>query len=196
MTTHEKLRQLTLTSLFIALVVLFGMTPLGLIPVGTLNATILHIPVIIGVIALGLKPGLILGLAFGLVSTLRAFNIPLPASPLVDVLMDKSPLLVVAMSIVPRPLVPLAAYLIARLPLRGPKRYGLLCGAGLAGSATNTVFYLGLMLVFYGLMGLDNAAIIATITGSGAVQGALEAALAAIIVPPVVLALEKIQKRK
>ena len=52
MTTHEKLRQLTLTSLFIALVVLFGMTPLGLIPVGTLNATILHIPVIIGVIAL------------------------------------------------------------------------------------------------------------------------------------------------
>ena len=74
MTTHEKLRQLTLTSLFIALVVLFGMTPLGLIPVGTLNATILHIPVIIGVIALGLKPGLILGLAFGLVSTLRAFG--------------------------------------------------------------------------------------------------------------------------
>ena len=79
MTTHEKLRQLTLTSLFIALVVLFGMTPLGLIPVGTLNATILHIPVIIGVIALGLKPGLILGLAFGLVSTLRAFGIPLQA---------------------------------------------------------------------------------------------------------------------
>ena len=60
-------------------------------PVGTLNATILHIPVIIGVIALGLKPGLILGLAFGLVSTLRAFGIPLPASPLVMTLMDKSP---------------------------------------------------------------------------------------------------------
>ena len=40
------------------------------------------------------------------------------------------------------------------------------------------------------------AAIIATITGTGAVQGALEAAAAAIIVPPVVLALEKIQKRK
>ena len=52
MTTHEKLRQLTLTSLFIALVVLFGMTPLGLIPVGTLNATILHIPVIIGAVLL------------------------------------------------------------------------------------------------------------------------------------------------
>ncbi len=196
MTTHEKLRQLTLTSLFIALVVLFGMTPLGLIPVGRLNATILHIPVIIGVIALGLKPGLILGLAFGLVSTLRAFGIPLPASALVMTLMDKSPLLVVVMSVAPRLLVPLLAYLVARLPLRGVRRYGLLCGASLIGSITNTVFYLGLMLVFYAFMGLDNAAIIATITGTGAVQGALEAAAAAIIVPPVVLALEKIQKRK
>ena len=156
----------------------------------------MHIPVIIGVIALGLKPGLVLGLAFGLVSTLRAFGIPLPASALVMTLMDKSPLLVVVMSVAPRLLVPLLAYLVARLPLRGVRRYGLLCGASLIGSITNTVFYLGLMLVFYALMGLDNAAIIATITGTGAVQGALEAAAAAIIVPPVVLALEKIQKRK
>ena len=52
------------------------------------------------------------------------------------------------------------------------------------------------MLVFYAFMVLDKSAIIATITGTGAVQGALEAAVAAIIVPPVVLALEKIQKRK
>ena len=90
------------------------------------------------------------------------------------------------MSVAPRLLVPLLAYLVARLPLRGVRRYGLLCGASLVGSITNTVFYLGLMLVFYAFMGLDNAAIIATITGTGAVQGALEAAVAAIIVPPVV----------
>ena len=68
MTTHEKLRQLTLTSLFITLVVLFGMTPLGLIPVGTLNATILHIPVIIGAVLLGPMAGGILGGVFGLCS--------------------------------------------------------------------------------------------------------------------------------
>ena len=78
MTTHEKTSPTHAHIAVIALVVLFGMTPLGLIPVGTLNATILHIPVIIGVIALGLKPGIILGLAFGLVSTLRAFGIRCP----------------------------------------------------------------------------------------------------------------------
>ena len=196
MTTHEKLRQLTLTSQFIAQVVLFGMTPLGLIPVGTLNATILHIPVIIGVIALGLKPGLILGLAFGLVSTLRAFGIPLPASALVMTLMDKSPLLVVVMSVAPRLLVPLLAYLVARLPLRGVRRYGLLCGASLVGSITNTVFYLGLMLLFYILTSLDAAAVLGLIAGTGALGGGAEAVVAALVTTPVVLALEKIQKRK
>ena len=110
--------------------------------------------------------------------------------------MDKSPLLVVAMSIVPRLLVPLAAYLIARLPLRGPKRYGLLCGAGLAGSATNTVFYLGLMLAFYGLMAWT------TLPSSPPlpVQARCKAPWRPPSRPsssrPVVLALEKIQKRK
>ena len=49
--------------MFIALVVLLGLTPLGLIPLGFINVTILHIPVIIGALALGLKGGLILGLA-------------------------------------------------------------------------------------------------------------------------------------
>jgi uncharacterized membrane protein len=37
--------------------------------------------------------------------------------------------------------------------------------------------------------------VIATITGIGGLQGILEAIVACIIVPPVVLALEKIQKK-
>ena len=45
-------------------------------------------------------------------------------------LMDKSPLLVVVMSVAPRLLVPLLAYLVARLPLRGPKRYGFSAARG------------------------------------------------------------------
>ena len=195
MTTHEKLRQFTLTSLFVALIALLGLTPLGIIPVGPLSATILHIPVIIGAIALGRNAGLILGLAFGLVSTLRAFGIPLPASPLVLTMMEKSPLPVVVMSVVPRLLVPLVAWGISRAALRGGKRYALLCASGVAGSLTNTVFYLGLMVLFYALMGLDSTAVIATITGIGGLQGILEAIVACIIVPPVVLALEKIQKK-
>lgn len=197
MAASKATRQLTLTALFIALVVLLGLTPLGLIPLGFINVTILHIPVIIGALVLGLKGGLILGCAFGLVSTLRAFGIPLPASALVSNLMAESPLLVVVMSMLPRLLVPLATcglcHLLAR---RGARRSVALAASAVAGTLTNTVFYLGLMLLFYILTSLDAAAVLGLIAGTGALGGGAEAVVAALVTTPVVLALEKIQKRK
>ena len=54
-------RQLSLTALFVALVFLLGLTPLGLITLGFINVTILCLPVIVGTILLGLKTGLLLG---------------------------------------------------------------------------------------------------------------------------------------
>ena len=80
MTQKQATRSLTLTAMFVALVALLGLTPLGIIPLGFINVTILHIPVVIGTLVLGLRGGLILGCTFGLVSTLRAFGIPLPGS--------------------------------------------------------------------------------------------------------------------
>ena len=136
MAASKATRQLTLTALFIALVVLLGLTPLGLIPLGFINVTILHIPVIIGALVLGLKGGLILGCAFGLVSTLRAFGIPLPASALVSNLMAESPLLVVVMSMLPRLLVPLATCgLCHLLERRGARRSVALAACGGGGHA-------------------------------------------------------------
>ena len=197
MAASKATRQLTLTALFIALVVLLGLTPLGLIPLGFINVTILHIPVIIGALVLGLKGGLILGCAFGLVSTLRAFGIPLPASALVSNLMAESPLLVVVMSMLPRLLVPLATCgLCHLLECRGARRSVALAASAVAGTLTNTVFYLGLMLLFYILTSLDAAAVLGLIAGTGALGGGAEAVVAALVTTPVVLALEKIQKRK
>ena len=197
MATSKATRQLTLTALFIALVVLLGLTPLGLIPLGFINVTILHIPVIISALVLGLKGGLILGCAFGLVSTLRAFGIPLPASALVSNLMAESPLLVVVMSMLPRLLVPLATCgLCHLLERRGARRSVALAASAVAGTLTNTVFYLGLMLLFYILTSLDAAAVLGLIAGTGALGGGAEAVVAALVTTPVVLALEKIQKRK
>ena len=50
--------------------------------------------------------------------------------------------------------------------------------AAAAGSLINTVFYLGLMLVFYSITGLDSAAVLGTIAGVGALNGSLEAVAA------------------
>ena len=56
--------KLTVTALFIALVLLFGLTPVGLIPLGFVNVTILCVPVIVGTLLLGFRTGLILGACF------------------------------------------------------------------------------------------------------------------------------------
>ena len=103
---RKQLGNLVLLALFVALIVLLGFTPLGLIPLGFINVTILCVPVIVGTLYMGWKNGLILGLAFGLTSFASALMKP---SALVSTLMGASPVLVALMSIVPRLLVPLAA---------------------------------------------------------------------------------------
>ena len=73
---QKKLRNLVLLALFIALIFLLGQTPLGLIPLGWCNVTLLVIPVAVGTLYMGLKNGLILGLAFGATSFLSALMRP------------------------------------------------------------------------------------------------------------------------
>ena len=63
---RKKLGDFVLLALFVALIVLLGFTPLGLIPLGFINVTILCVPVIVGALYMGWKNGLLLGLAFGL----------------------------------------------------------------------------------------------------------------------------------
>ena len=60
-----KMVQLALLS---AIMVVLAVTPLGMINLGFINATTLHIPVIVGAILLGPKAGAFLGGVFGLIS--------------------------------------------------------------------------------------------------------------------------------
>lgn len=55
-----------------AVTMVLGLTPLGIIPIGPLNATILHVPVIIGAVLEGPVVGFVIGLIFGLFSLYRA----------------------------------------------------------------------------------------------------------------------------
>ena len=54
---RNKLRDFVLLALFVALIVLLGFTPLGLIPLGFINVTILCVPVIVGALYMGWKKG-------------------------------------------------------------------------------------------------------------------------------------------
>ena len=63
--------QLVLTGLFAAIIIIMAFTPLGYIPLVVINATIIHIPVILGSLFLGPKKGGVLGFLFGLTSFIK-----------------------------------------------------------------------------------------------------------------------------
>ena len=65
---NEKTYELVLIALFTAIIVIMAFTPLGYIPLVVINATIIHIPVILGALFLGPKKGAFLGFVFGLTS--------------------------------------------------------------------------------------------------------------------------------
>ena len=187
----NRTNRLTLTALFAALILLFGLTPIGLIPLGFVNVTI------VGTILLGLRTGMVLGAIFGSVSALSAFGVWGTPSTLASTLVAASPLLALVMCFLPRLMVPTVAYFVYRLFSNGKRAaakavpYAAICG-----SLTNTILYLGLMLLFYILMGINSEKVLKLIGTTGLLAGSLEALVAAVISTPVLTALWKISRQK
>ncbi len=68
---RQKTYDLVLCALFTAIIIIMAFTPLGYIPLVLINATIIHIPVILGALFLGPKKGAFLGFVFGFTSFLN-----------------------------------------------------------------------------------------------------------------------------
>ena len=186
-----------LTALFVAIILFFGLTPIGMIPLGFINISLLGVPVVVGTLLMGLKCGLLFGACFGTISALSAFGIYGTPSTLAATLVAASPALALVMCYLPRLLVPIAAHLVYKLVSRGQAECKkALPFAAVAGSLTNTVFYLGLMLLFYVLTGIDSEKVLALIGGTGAIAGTAEAVVNALITTPVVIALWKVSRGK
>lgn len=81
--SRAKNRKLVITAILGAITIALGFTPLGFIPLGVLNATTLHIPVIIGAIVEGPIVGAIVGLIFGISSLIRSIITPTPLTPFI-----------------------------------------------------------------------------------------------------------------
>lgn len=194
---HSQMRAFVLTALFIALILLLGLTPVGMIPLGFINISLLGVPVVIGTLLMGLKTGLILGFCFGAVSALSAFGIYGTPSALAGALVAASPALAALMCFVPRLLIPVFTHLVYKAVARGEERKKrAVTAAAAAGSLTNTVFYLGLMLLFYIIMGINSEKVLALIGGTGLIAGSAEAVANALISTPVLAALWKMRASK
>jgi uncharacterized membrane protein len=166
-------RRIVVAGVLGAVAILLGVTRLGFIPVPTAagNATIMHVPAIIGGVMEGWGVGLIIGLIFGVSSFLNA-TVPLFKDPLVAIL--------------PRLLIGVIAY----LSYVGFKRYNEYFAIGLAGflgSLTNTVFVLT-MAVLRGYLA-SGVALTVAIT-----NGIPEAIVSVIVTMAVVVSWKKLGK--
>lgn len=90
---NTKLRKISTAGVLSALIILLGLTNLGMIPCSpTVSVTLLHVPVIVGTIIEGPVVGLVTAFVFGLYSLIRAAVTPSGAldpffvNPLVSIL--------------------------------------------------------------------------------------------------------------
>lgn len=81
--SKSKSYELVLTALFTAIIIIMAFTPLGYIPLVVINATIIHIPVILGAIFCGPKKGAFLGFVFGVTSFIKNTIMPTSLSAFV-----------------------------------------------------------------------------------------------------------------
>ena len=183
--TREKTRKLVVAGMLSAVTMVLGLTPLGIIPIGPLNATILHVPVIIGAVLEGPVVGCVIGLIFGLFSLYRAavggsVLAPLFLNPVVTIL--------------PRVLIgPVAYYVFRGISHLTRKRALSVGAAAVAGTLTNTIGVMGLIFILYAqqyadLMGISRQGVGLAILSASAVNGIPECILAAVVTVAVVLA--------
>ena len=116
---HKKVFDMVLFSTFSAIILILTLVPnIGYIRVGVASITIVHIPVLIGIMFLGVGYSLSLGLVFGLSSLIAAF---MYASSPAD-LAFQNPII----SVLPRIVFALVAFYIIRLLflIRKKSKYG------------------------------------------------------------------------
>ncbi|WP_206858744.1 ECF transporter S component [Candidatus Enterococcus mangumiae] len=150
-------KNFTLTAMFLAIMILLAVTPLGFIPIGPINATTMHIPVIVASIVLGPRLGAFLGGTFGVISMIRSTFIPTPLSfvfsPFIPVIgTDQGSWKALIIALIPRILIGVVPYFvykgIQKLTKNKVSPLSLFL-AGIAGSLTNTVLVMNLIYFLF-----------------------------------------------
>lgn len=177
-------------ALFVAIIVLLSVTPLGYISLGVINATTIQMPVIIGAVLFGWKKGAFLGGIFGLTSLIKNTIQPnvtsFVFSPFIPVFGEENgSFFAIIISLLPRIMIGVVSALVFSM-LSKTKLNSTVssAAAGFLGSMTNTVLVMGGIYLFFGesysaakdiayetLM----ATVAATITGAGITEAVVSA---------------------
>lgn len=150
-------KNFTLTAMFLAILILLAVTPLGFIPIGPINATTMHIPVIIASIVLGPRLGAFLGGTFGLISMIRSTVVQTPLSfvfsPFIPVIgTDHGSLKALLIASIPRILIGIVPYFVFKgmqKLIKNKANTVSLFIAGLAGSLVNTILVMNMIYFLF-----------------------------------------------
>ena len=190
MVRSKKTSEMVKMALFVALIILLSVTPLGYIPLGAINATTIQMPVIIGAVLFGWKKGAVLGGVFGLTSLIKNTIQPnvtsFVFSPFIPVFGEENgSFFAIIISLLPRIMIGVVSALVFSM-LSKTKLNSTVssAAAGFLGSMTNTVLVMGGIYLFFGesysaakdiayetLM----ATVAATITGAGITEAVVSA---------------------
>ena len=207
----DNMQDTILLCLFIAIILVLAFTPLGMIQLPLIKATILHVPVIIGSVLFGPKKGGVLGFLFGLCSfvsnTFTPTALSFAFSPLIPAPgTDNGSWWALVVCFIPRILVgvlPWFVFQLLRLPFK-KENYQLrtiqLVITGAVGAFINTAFVMGLIFVLFrdayaALKGVGVDAVLGLVMGVVAANGVPEAIAAAVLTGAVCLPMQKLMKR-
>lgn len=193
----RKTLALAQNAMLAAIIVLMAFTPIGYLQIGIVKMTFIMIPVAVGAITLGEKSGAFLGLVFGITSFIQCFGLDVFGTTLMSI----NPIYTFIMCIVPRVLMGYLCGVIYKFIAR-KKRKAALVVASFFAPVLNTVFFMGLLMLFFGnsdyIMEIRGGAelwpFLAAFVG---LNGVMEIVTTTVIAPPVASVIKKaIQKFK
>lgn len=188
-------RQLSTAGLLVGITIFLGISGYGFIPLFAVNATILHIPTIIGAMAAGPKVGAMTGFFFGMFSFIQAFRSP---AVMMQFASSYNPLYALIICVVPRVAIGWIAWKLFRiLPGKVAVRAG---GAAVITTFLHTVMFLSLFYLLVGVpftehQGVSPVAVAEMLAGIAGANGIPEAIVAGVITAPILSALYRIGNR-
>ena len=195
---RKRIRFMIQVTMLCALQFVMMMIPfLGFIPLGFVNATTLHLPVIVAGSLLGVKGGAIVGLCFGLISMARSTLNPTLLSFLFSPFVPGGNVYSLIIAIVPRILLGVFAALIYAYLKDKNLKFAAAAVTGLLATLLHTVMVLGGIYLFFGeayasAQGISLASVIPFLLGIVATNGIVEAVLALVVNTVLVRALAPI----
>lgn len=197
---NNKIKNITVYSVLIAIMAIMAFTPLGYIRIGTaIEITLMSIPVIVGIALSGKKGGLVLGAVFGTTSFIQCFGMSAFGATLLSI----NPIFTFIVCMVPRLLMGFISGAVNDLMnKKNCKKTVTYAVVSVLTPLLNTVFFVSALMLLFGqseyILGLQasmgTTGIWAFVIAMFGVNAGLEIALCLVAGTAICKAVEKVKR--